>query len=69
MGLEEGVTGRLYGIGVGPGDPELMTLKAVRILGASDPDLQQAMVRFQAAQAERVRDKDAAVQAEFSPER
>jgi precorrin-2/cobalt-factor-2 C20-methyltransferase len=32
MGVEEAVTGRLYGIGVGPGDPELMTLKAVRIL-------------------------------------
>jgi precorrin-2/cobalt-factor-2 C20-methyltransferase len=30
--MEEAVTGRLYGIGVGPGDPELMTLKAVRIL-------------------------------------
>ena len=26
------MSGRLYGIGVGPGDPELMTLKAVRIL-------------------------------------
>ena len=25
-------TGTLYGIGVGPGDPELMTIKAVRIL-------------------------------------
>ena len=33
MGVEKGVSGRLYGIGVGPGDPELMTLKAVRILG------------------------------------
>lgn len=32
MVVEEGVSGRLYGIGVGPGDPELMTLKAVRIL-------------------------------------
>ena len=32
MGLEEAVTGRLWGIGVGPGDPELMTLKAVRLL-------------------------------------
>jgi precorrin-2/cobalt-factor-2 C20-methyltransferase len=32
MGLEKNVSGRLYGIGVGPGDPELMTLKAVRIL-------------------------------------
>jgi precorrin-2/cobalt-factor-2 C20-methyltransferase len=30
--VEEAVTGRLYGVGVGPGDPELMTLKAVRIL-------------------------------------
>ena len=28
--------GRLYGIGVGPGDPELMTLKAVRIISQSD---------------------------------
>ena len=28
--------GTLYGIGVGPGDPELITLKAVRILGTVD---------------------------------
>lgn len=27
------MTGTLYSVGVGPGDPELMTLKAVRILG------------------------------------
>ena len=32
MVLEEALTGRLHGIGVGPGDPELITLKAVRIL-------------------------------------
>lgn len=29
-------TGTLYGIGVGPGDPELIPLKAVRILGEVD---------------------------------
>lgn len=30
------MTGKLYGIGVGPGDPELMTLKAVRIIKECD---------------------------------
>ncbi len=30
------MTGRLVGIGVGPGDPELLTLKAVRRLGEAD---------------------------------
>lgn len=29
-------TGKLYGIGVGPGDPELMTIKAVRLLKECD---------------------------------
>jgi precorrin-2 C20-methyltransferase/precorrin-3B C17-methyltransferase len=28
--------GRLYGVGVGPGDPELVTVKARRIIGAAD---------------------------------
>lgn len=30
------MTGRLYGIGTGPGDPELLTLKAVRALEKAD---------------------------------
>ena len=30
------MTAKLYGIGVGPGDPELMTLKAVRLIGECD---------------------------------
>ena len=30
------MTGKLYGIGVGPGDPELLTLKAKRILDMAD---------------------------------
>jgi precorrin-2/cobalt-factor-2 C20-methyltransferase len=38
IGAEHVVTakGHLIGIGVGPGDPELMTLKAVRALAAAD---------------------------------
>jgi precorrin-2 C20-methyltransferase / precorrin-3B C17-methyltransferase len=28
--------GRLFGVGVGPGDPELMTVKAARVIGAVD---------------------------------
>lgn len=30
------MTGRLHGVGVGPGDPELVTLKALRILREAD---------------------------------
>jgi precorrin-2/cobalt-factor-2 C20-methyltransferase len=31
-----GRSGKLFGVGVGPGDPELMTLKAVRVLQEAD---------------------------------
>ncbi|WP_067179630.1 precorrin-2 C(20)-methyltransferase [Microtetraspora niveoalba] len=31
-----GQPGRLYGVGLGPGDPELVTVKAARLLGAAD---------------------------------
>ena len=30
------MTGTLYGVGVGPGDPELVTVKAARLIRAAD---------------------------------
>ena len=33
---ERGSAGKLIGVGVGPGDPELMTLKAMRALAEAD---------------------------------
>jgi precorrin-2 methylase len=45
------MTGTLYGLGVGPGDPELITIKALRILSAAKviaypaPEHGQSMAR------------------------
>jgi precorrin-2 C20-methyltransferase/precorrin-3B C17-methyltransferase len=30
------MAGRLYGVGVGPGDPELITVKAARLISSAD---------------------------------
>jgi precorrin-2/cobalt-factor-2 C20-methyltransferase len=40
-------TGKLYGIGVGPGDPELLTLKAFRLLQAAPVVAYQAAIDHQ----------------------
>lgn len=34
--MSQQTTGRLYGVGLGPGDPELMTLRAVRAIAEAD---------------------------------
>ena len=51
------MTGKLWGIGVGPGDPELLTLKAHRLIGAAPvvaypaPDTGDSLARAIAADA------------------
>ena len=30
------MTGKLYGVGLGPGDPELVTVKAARLIKEAD---------------------------------
>jgi len=36
MSTPNGQPGRLFGVGVGPGDPELVTVRAVRVISAAD---------------------------------
>ena len=61
------MSGTLYGIGLGPGDPELLTLKAVRVLSSVPaiaypvPDSGHSMARAIAATlSSRVRSATAA---------
>ena len=39
------MTGKLFGVGTGPGDPELLTLKAVRALAEGNHGVPFAVVR------------------------
>jgi len=41
------MTGRFYGVGLGPGDPELITLKAARLIGSADVIAYHAGVKKQ----------------------
>ncbi|GAA1091584.1 precorrin-2 C(20)-methyltransferase [Nocardiopsis metallicus] len=47
------MTGRFHGVGVGPGDPELITLKAARLIAAADVVAYHAGVR-KASNARRI---------------
>src|SRR5262249_247897 len=50
MPADPRTSGKLYLIGAGPGDPELLTLKAVRALGESDVILYDRLVSTEALQ-------------------
>ena len=49
--------GKLYGVGVGPGDPELMTLKAVRVLREADVVMVPGTCKSDRTALRMVRDK------------
>ncbi|WP_293310984.1 SAM-dependent methyltransferase, partial [Mycolicibacterium sp.] len=38
MSHHDGPSGTLYGVGLGPGDPELVTVKAARVIGEADEE-------------------------------
>ena len=43
--MSAGRAGKLIGVGVGPGDPELMTLKAIRALAEKQVDVASLIYR------------------------
>lgn len=59
MSEESGPTGKVYLVGAGPGDPELLTVKATRVLASADILLYDSLVHdaildISAKQAERI---------------
>lgn len=69
------MTGTLYGVGVGPGDPELLTVKALRVLREADvvaypaPLEGDSMARGIAAQHIPAGKTEIAIRLPFTPER
>ena len=49
------MTGKLYGLGVGPGDPELLTVKALRLVKESDVVADRKSTRLNSSHTQKSR--------------